>query len=133
MHVPARFILLLCLLLIAGCGKAQKSTDELIVDLKSEKAQDRIAAARFLRDRKGDAATIVPVLIESLKDKETDVRLSAAVRLGEFGEEAKSAIPQLQVTVKDKDARVRRVAGIALSRIDPNLAPQTDPLQSPAK
>jgi HEAT repeat protein len=133
MHVPARFILLLCLLLIAGCGKAKKSTDELIVDLGSGKAPDRIAAARFLPARKGDAAKIVPAMIKSLEDKETDVRLSAAVGLGYFGDEAKAAIPQLQVTLKDRDARVRRAAGNALTRIDPTLAPQTGQSKPPGK
>jgi HEAT repeat protein len=133
MRVRARFILLLCLLMSGGCGKAQKSTDELISDLKSGKSPDRIAASRLLLHRKGDAAKVVPVLIESLKDKQTDVRLSAAAGLGEFGEEAKSAIPQLQATTKDKDVRVRRAAGNALARIDPSLAPPADPSKPPAK
>lgn len=117
MHVPARFLLLFlfCLLISGGCGKAKKSTDELIVDLKSAKAPDRIAAVRFLPGQKKDAAKVVPAMIESLKDREVDVRLSAAVGLGYFGEEAKPAIPGLQAALKDKDVRVRRAAGVALS------------------
>ena len=66
-------------------------------------------------------------MIECLKDKQGDVRLSAAIGLGTLGEEAKLAIPELQAAERDRDARVRRAAGVALSRIDPNLAPQVDP------
>ena len=133
MHVPIRFILLLCLLLIVGCGKAQKSTDELIADLKSRHEKDRIIAVRLLPERKAEAAKIVPAMIESLKDKETDVRLSAAIGLGSFGDEARIAIRDLQGAQKDADVRVRRAAGTALSRIDPSLPATPDPPKRPGK
>ena len=114
------------LLICAGCGKT-KSTDELIADLKSGQERDRIIAVRLLPQQKVDAAKIVPAMIECLKDKQGDVRLSAAIGLGSFGEEARLAIPELQAAENDRDARVRRAAGVALSRIDPTLAPKTDP------
>jgi HEAT repeat protein len=128
MHARTRFVLLLCLLMIGGCGKT-KSTDELIADLKSRQVRERIVAVRLLPPRKADAAKIVPAMIESLKDKNDDVRLSAAIGLGSFGEEAKPAIPELQAAKRDGDARVRRAAGVALSRIDPNLAPKADKIE----
>jgi HEAT repeat protein len=128
MHARTRFVLLLCLLMIGGCGKT-KSTDELIADLKSRQVRERIVAVRLLPPRKADAAKIVPAMIESLKDKNDDVRLSAAIGLGSFGEEAKPAIPDLQAAKRDGDARVRRAAGVALSRIDPNLAPKADKIE----
>jgi HEAT repeat protein len=128
MHARIRFVLLFGLMMSAGCGKT-KSTDELIADLKSGQERDRIIAIRLLPQRTGDAAKIVPVMIECLKDKQGDVRLSAAIGLGSFGEEAKGAIPELQATENDRDARVRRAAGVALSRIDPKLAPKTDPFK----
>jgi HEAT repeat protein len=118
----ARFIRLLCLLACVGCGK-DKSTDELIADLKSPHERDRVIAVRLLPRHKGDAAQVVPTLIEALKDKQGDIRLSAAIGLGSFGDEAKDAIPALQAAGRDRDARVREAAGVALSRIDPTRFP----------
>jgi HEAT repeat protein len=117
MRVRKRFVLVLCMLACAGCGK--KSTDELVADLKSPQERDRLVAARLLPGRKADAARAVPALIEALKDKGNDIRLSAAIGLGSFGDQAKDAIPALHVAQRDPDARVREAAGVALSRIDP--------------
>jgi HEAT repeat protein len=122
MRVRTRFVLLLGLLACGGCG--QKSTDELVADLKSSQERDRIMAVRLLPQRKGDAAQVVPALIEALKDKEGDIRWSAAIGLGYFGEQARDAIPALQAARRDRDARVREAARVALSRIDPNVAPK---------
>jgi HEAT repeat protein len=123
MRVRNRFVLVLCLLACAGCGK--KSTDELVADLKSPQERDRLVAARLLPGRKADAARAVPALTEALKDKGDDIRLSAAIGLGTFGDQAKDAIPALQVAQHDSDARVREAARIALSRIDPAKYPAT--------
>ena len=122
MRAHTRFVLLLCLLACGGCGR-QKSTDELIADLKSSQEGDRIKAARLLPQREADAARIVPALIESLKDKQGDVRWSAAIGLGYFGEQARDAIPALQAAQHDRDARVREAASVALTRIDPDRFP----------
>jgi HEAT repeat protein len=118
MRMRTCLALSLCLLACVGCGK-QKSTDELVKDLKSSEERDRIIAVRLLPQRKGEAEKVVPALTEALKDKEEDVRLSAAIGLGYFGEQARDAIPALQAAEKDHDARVREAAGVALSRIDP--------------
>jgi HEAT repeat protein len=126
MGMRTRFVLFFCLLACGGCSK-NKSTDELIADLKSSQDKERIIAVRLLPQRKEDAAQIVPALIEALKDKESDIRWSAAIGLGSFGEQAESAIPALQAVRRDPDARVREAAGVALSRIDPNLAPKAKP------
>jgi HEAT repeat protein len=123
MRKSTRVILLLGLLTCAGCG-SNKSTDELIGDLKSPQEKDRLIAVRLLPQKKGDAAKTVPALIEALKDKENDIRLSAAIGLGYFGEKARDAIPALQAARRDRDARVREAAGVALSRIDPTFAPK---------
>jgi len=120
MRAPARLVLLLCLLACSGCSK-EKSTAELLADLKAPEERDRIIAVRTLPTRKADAAQIVPALIEALKDKDGDVRVSAAIGLGSFGEQAKDAIPALEATQKSgRDARVREAANKALSRIDPS-------------
>jgi HEAT repeat protein len=122
MRVWLRFILLLGLLALAGCGKT-KSTDELIGDLKAGQEGDRIRAARLLPQRTAEAEKVIPALIVSLKDKQSDVRWSAAIGLGYFGEEAKEAIPALQAAERDRDTRVREAAAVALSRIDPEKFP----------
>jgi HEAT repeat protein len=112
------YFVLLGVLACAGCGR-EKSTDDLVGDLKSAQEGDRIKAVRLLPQHKGDAAKVVPALTESLKDKQGDVRWSAAIGLGYFGEQARDAIPALEAAQHDPDARVREAAGVALSRIDP--------------
>ena len=94
MRVRTRLLLLLCLLACSGCG--QKSTDQLIGDLKGPQERERIIAVRLLPRRKGDAAKVIPALIEALKDKSDDIRQSAAIGLGSFGEQARDAIPALR-------------------------------------
>jgi HEAT repeat protein len=124
MHKRFRYVLLLGvpllgLLLWIGCGKREKSTPELIADLKSSQDKDRIIAVRLLPLRKGDAAQTVPALIEALKDHDHDIRWSAAIGLGNLGESAREAVPALKLAQRDRDARVREAARVALSRIDP--------------
>jgi HEAT repeat protein len=130
MNIRSLFVLLIGVLACAGCSK-EKSTPELIADLKSSQEKDRIIAVRLLPNRKGDAAQTVPALIEALKDKESDIRWSAAIGLGNIGDQAKDAIPALQELQRDRDARVREAAGVALSRIDP--ARFTAPSKTPPK
>jgi HEAT repeats len=116
-HSPLVTILF-CLLTCLGCGK-EKTTAELIGDLKSQQEKEKLTAVRLLPEHEGDAAQAIPALIEALKDKEGRVRRSAAIGLGQMGAEAKEAIPALQGLQRDHDARIREAAGIALSRIDP--------------
>jgi HEAT repeat protein len=116
-------VLLLCSLACVGCS-SQKSTDELIADLKSGKEGEGVTAARTLPNGKDDAAKVVPALIEALNHNGNDIRRSAALKLGVFREQAKDAIPALQkAEEQDGDARVREAAGISLSRIDPERFP----------
>jgi HEAT repeat protein len=122
MRVGTGVVLGLSLLACCGCG-GQKSTDQLLDDLKSANAGKRLIAVRLLQNRKEDAAQVVPGLIGALKDSESDIRLSAAIGLGYYGEQAKDAIAGLQVAQRDRDARVREAAGVALSRIDPGRFP----------
>ena len=128
-----RSILLLCLLVAAATGgcSQQKSTNQLIADLKSPNERDRIFAVRLLQQREGDAAQVVPALIGALKDNEGDVRWSAAIGLGYFGDQAKDAIPALQTAEHDRDPRVREAAGVALFRIDPEKFPAPSPPKKP--
>jgi hypothetical protein len=119
-----RFVL--CLLALAGCNQ-QKSTADLVADLKSKEEKDRLIAVRLLPQRRSDAAKTVPALIEALQDHESDIRWSAAIGLGTLGEAAKEAVPALQAAQQDSDARVREAAGVALSRIDPQQFPKPVP------
>ncbi len=123
MRVQTGLVLLLGLLACGGCSN-QKSTDELIADLKSDKEIEGVIAARTLPRGGDDAAKVVPALIGALRHRGNDVLRSAAIKLGGFGEQAKDAIPALQKAEEhDGDARVREAAGIALSRIDPERFP----------
>jgi HEAT repeat protein len=127
MRVWAGLIVVLGMLACGGCSK-EKSTTELVADLKGAQGEQRVGVVRLLAQRKGDAGQVVPVLIEALKDKDGGVRHDAAIGLGSFGEQAKDAIPALQTAQHDHDARVCKAAGIALSRIDPQQFP--DPSKS---
>jgi HEAT repeat protein len=130
--VQTGLVLLLSLLVCGGCSN-QKSTDELIEDLKSGKEKEGVIAARTLPRGRDDAAKVVPALIEALMHTANDVRRSSALKLGEFRERAKDAIPALQNAEEhDDDARVREAAGIALSRIDPERHPYTPKVGSAA-
>lgn len=125
MRMRIGFIAFLGLLACSGCSR-EKSTAQLLEDLKAPAERDRLIAVRLLPQRKGDAAQVVPGLIEALKDKDGDIRVSAAIGLGSFGEQARDAIPSLKAAQKKgRDARVREAAGIALSRIDPSVAPKS--------
>ena len=124
MRARTLYVLFIGGLACAGC-KSQKSTDELIADLKSSQEMDRIIAVRLLPQRTADADRVIPALIETLKQSDGDVRWSAAIGLGTFGDRAKAAIPALQAALHDKDARVREAAGKAIARIDPSQAPKT--------
>jgi HEAT repeat protein len=115
------FVLLPCLLACGGCAR-EKSTAQLLEDLKGAEERDRLIAVRLLPQRTQDAAQAIPALIVALKDKEGDIRRSAAIGLGTLGEQAKDAVPALQAALRDRDARVREAAGKALSRIDPAAA-----------
>ena len=93
---PTRTVLLFCALACGGCGKKEKSTDELIGDLKGPQERERIVAVRTLPQRHGDAARVVPAAIDALNDKVADVRLSRLRSVLElFGEQAKDAVPAL--------------------------------------
>jgi HEAT repeat protein len=120
MRKLAIFVMLLGVFACVGCSKS-KSTDELVVDVKSGSPLDRIKAVRLLQQRTNDPEHVVPALIEAFKDKDANVRLSAANGLGYFGEQAKDAIPTLEAGLRDSDSRIREAASTALTRIDPNL------------
>ena len=116
MRIHILGVILLVSLTLAGCSKG-RSTDGLIVDLKSANEGHRINAVRLLQQRKGDASKVVPALIESLNDEHADIRWSAAIGLGYFGADAKTAIPALKKAQGDTDARIREAARVAISRI----------------
>ena len=57
MRVQTGWVLLLCLLACGGCGKKEKSTDELIDDLKAPQEELRIIDAAITCIDSGDFAT----------------------------------------------------------------------------
>ena len=130
MSIRTCLVLLLSALVCVGCGTKEKSTSELLTDLKKGEERERLVAVRTVSN--GEPAQVVPALIEALKDKENDIRLSAAIKLGVIGEPARDALPALEAALTDRDARVRQAAGKALSRIDPVKYP-TPPKSSAPK
>jgi len=131
MRLQKNYVILTCaavlllggVLVVEGCVN-NKSTTELISDLKSDQEKDRMTAVRTLPVNSEEADRVIPALIEALKDTQSDIRLSAAIKLGNYGEKAKEAIPPLKIALKDRDARVRTAAAKALAKIDPNSAPK---------
>ncbi|HVS39457.1 MAG TPA: HEAT repeat domain-containing protein [Gemmataceae bacterium] len=122
-----KWVLPALIMLACGACNREKSTDELVADLKSNQEREQTVAVRLLPRRKGDAAKVVPALIEALGAKSDNVRQGAAIGLGSYGEQAKDAIPALQKLRDDPDVRVREAVGVALNRIDPANFP--DPHQ----
>ncbi len=108
----------------APAQEVPKDVQELLVTLKSEKVQERAAAARILGELGPAAKDAVPGLQEALVDADQDVRRSAARSLGDIGRSAKAAVPALGKALQDKDATVRQAAAYALGRIgDPAAKP----------
>lgn len=108
----------------ARAQEVPKDVQELLVTLKSEKVQERAAAARILGELGPAAKDAVPGLQEALQDADKDVRRSAARSLGDIGRPAKAAVPSLGKALKDGDAAVRQAAAYALGRIgDPAAKP----------
>src|SRR5437899_12924104 len=80
MGVRKRFVLLLGLLVCGGCG-TQKSTNQLIADLKAFEERERIMAVRRLPPREADAAQVVQAVVGALKCSQSDGAWRAAIGL----------------------------------------------------
>ena len=122
MRARPRFILFLCLLACGGCGK-EKSTSQLIDDLKASDERERTNAVRvFACSERTRTAQVVPGDDQRPQGQRDSV--TAAAPPSGSGlvrrQSATDAVPALTEAAKsDRDARVREAAGIALSRIDP--------------
>ena len=112
-----RVILMLCLALLpAGCSK-EKSTADLLTQLRDKDAARRVEAVKELGNRESDLDTVTPALIQALKDENAFVRRDAARVLGSFGPRASSAVSALKTAQKDKERSVRKAADEALEKI----------------
>ena len=114
---------LILVLLIAGCGKKEKSysMEAMIQDLKDRDPGVRYTAAEMLGGYGRKAESAVPALIEALKDKDKNVRMRAAYSLAEILPAAQAAIPALRESLKDKEQLVREAAAYSLKRIRTKL------------
>ena len=93
----------------------EKSVDECIAGLGSERVADRRAAAAALALRKEEAGPAVDALAALLDDP--DVRMPALRAIGAIGPDAAPAIDRLVVLLEDEDPTVRMWATFALSGI----------------
>src|SRR5262245_44089591 len=104
-------------LLLGGCGG--KSTGELVEQLKSKEATDRLHAVHALSAKRAEAVVVVPALTATLKDADPFVRRDAALALAKLGPEAQAALAALQPLLKDRNQGVRKAAAKAVQAIDP--------------
>jgi HEAT repeat protein len=112
-----KLLLVSLVVLLAGC--ARKSTDDLLAEMRSGDATERLHAIRALEGRPAEAPAVVPSLAAALQDENTFVRRDAAVALGKMGPGA-AAVPALRTARKDRHASVRKAAAEALHQIDPS-------------
>jgi HEAT repeat protein len=115
-------LLLVCAMAFCGMGcgpqKSEKTTADLLRELKDSDEAARIKAAEGLGDvSSGEAAQVVPALEGALKDASPYVRQAAATSLGAFGTEARAAVPGLQKALNDPDELTRLRADRSLKKI----------------
>jgi HEAT repeat protein len=115
-------LVFLAALLLAGC--ANKTTADLVGQLKAKESVQRLRAINELRNRGADASIVVPALADCLQDADSFVRRDAAEALGNFGPEGKAAAPVLTLALRDKTPKVRMAAAEALKKVDPESAAQ---------
>jgi HEAT repeat protein len=115
-----KFLPLCLAILLCGCGE-EKSTSDLIDQLRHQDAARRLEAVRELGQRP-ETQEVVPALIGALKDGNSYVRRDAAVVLGKLGADARPGVTALLAAHKDRERRVRRAVAEALKQIDPQAA-----------
>ena len=104
-------------------AKLEGRVQQMIQNLRSFEARDRVYACNSLRAIGPTAAAAVLALIEALKDGNRGVRRSAADALGSIGPATEAAVPALFEALTDDDSDVRSNAAFALGRIGPPAEP----------
>jgi HEAT repeat protein len=115
--------LIVILMALFGQVAAQNNTDkvtDLIKQLKSQDAGDRLSAARALGEMGPEAKQAIPALLEALMDQSYFVRENAAIVLRVMGPEA---IPELIEALKGRNDFVSGSAANVLAQIGPKAIP----------
>jgi HEAT repeat protein len=121
-----RSLVLLLLLLVAGCHKARptiahgKPVSEWIEALHHPDARSRKKAADVLGNVGAIDPSVVPALAAAVRDSNPAVRAEAVLALTKIGPAARDAEPVLAEAQKDSHPAVRRYAAAALERVRGN-------------
>jgi len=93
----------------------------LVAGLEDSRVEERIKAAKGLKDLRESARGALPALVRALDDPDPNVRLPVMGSLSYMGAQSKSAVPKLIAILKDKQAGdfVRFSAGGCLQFIGP--------------
>src|SRR5262249_18497153 len=107
---------------LLGAGRLsddERSIADLIDDLKADKPQTRMLAARELANRGPKAKAALGALTKVLlEDKDAKVRSYAVYAIKQMGTEGKAAVPKLiEALQKDKDGEVRCIVADTLARL----------------
>jgi HEAT repeat protein len=116
-------LVLLALVLVAGCHKAQpkmahgKPVSEWVEALHHPDAHSRKKAADVLGNVGAIDPAVVPALAAAVRDGNAAVRAEAVLALTKIGPAARDAEPALAEAQKDPHPTVRRYAAAALERV----------------
>ncbi len=108
-----------------GCPLSYYATQ-----LKSDSADDRLAAIRAIGSFGADAATATSAVAAVLSDSDATTRQAAAAALGEMGPTSAAAVPALAKALSDSNPRVRDLAAVALESMGRKAAPAIPELVS---
>lgn len=120
------FILLVPLVLLSGCGRADapkekyfsgEPVEHWLTAIKSTDPKTRKKAADVLGNVGPIDPGAIPALIVAARDSDPKVRDAAVLGLSKIGPPAVAAAPVLEEATKDKDPNVRSHAAAALERV----------------
>jgi HEAT repeat protein len=118
-----RIVLVLLLILLSGCGRAQPTMagGKWAEVLRDRDPKTRKKAVFILGNIGPSDPAVLPALIGALKDADAGVRCEAILALLKYGPRTAEAIPALtEAREKDRDAKVRSYAAKALEKLQAN-------------
>jgi HEAT repeat protein len=101
------------------CGCGANATSDSLLQLQSDDADQRRAAALALEQVTSAGEEEWSALIAAVGDEDAGVRQAACRALGLISPAAKSAVPTLRTALEDPELSVRLAAAFALLKLDP--------------